>query len=540
MKFLGKLKESVLSVLPITLVILAILIFFIDVDISLVIKLIISALLLILGIAIFSLGADASMIELGEGVGSTLSKNGKLLFMLTLGLVIGFIITFAEPDLMVLARQVADYSSLSSTWLFIIVVSLGVGVLLMLGILRVYFKFKLSVLLTLSYAIVFILSFFVPEEFVPIAFDSGSVTTGPISVPFLIAFGLGLSAVRESKNEEDNSFGMIALCSVGPIISVMILSLFLDPSSASTSTEVIAGTSIFNELFTILGASLGDVAIILLPIIAIFVLFQIFAFKYPKTKVMRMLLGFLFTYLGISVFLTGVELSYLEIGSVIGEFFATSNSRNIAILVGLILGAFAIVAEPALHVLKKQVEEVTSGTIKQSVIVVTISLGVAISVMVAVIRALFPFNILYILIPLYALSLILSFINPKLFTAIAFDAGGVATGTMAVSFILPFITGLTNNGQGFGTIALIACFPVVTMQILGLIYKIKTVKSNKLKLAQILENNRIIEFDYTRRYLEPLVVARDSVVEFDYVVKKGEKSTSYPSNACGVSMTSTL
>lgn len=520
MKFLEKLKESLLSVLPITIIIFLLIFLFIDVEVDLIIKLVLSAILLIIGITVFSLGADTSMIELGSGVGGSLSKNGKLIFMLVCGLVIGFIITFAEPDLMVLARQVADFSSLNSIWLFISVVSVGVGILLLLGILRIYLKIKLSILLFASYTIVFILSFFVPQEFVPIAFDSGSVTTGPISVPFLISFGLGLSSVRDSKDEEDNSFGMIALCSVGPIISVMFLSLFLDPSSSGGASEVITNVGIFEDLFSTLLESLKDVAIILLPIIVIFVLFQIFSFKYPKTKVVRMFFGFLLTYLGISLFLTGVEIGYLRIGTVIGEYFLGVSNKNWAILVGFVLGAFAIIAEPALHVLKKQVEDVTTGTIRQSVIVVTISIGVALSVMVAVIRAIYSFNVLYMLIPLYSLSIILAFINPKLITAIAFDSGGVATGSMAVSFILPMVSGLAESGNGFGTIALIACFPVVTMQILGLIYKIKVSKNNKLNLNEKLKDNYIVEFDYERHYLEPLVVTRDEVIEFEYTKKK--------------------
>ena len=214
------------------------------------------------------------------------------------------------------------------------------------------------------------------------------------------------------------------------------------------------------------------------------------------------------------------EIGYLRIGTAIGEYFSGLSNKNWAILVGFVLGAFAIIAEPALHVLKKQVEDVTTGTIRQSVIVVTISIGVALSVMVAVIRAIYSFNVLYMLIPLYSLSIILAFINPKLITAIAFDSGGVATGSMAVSFILPMVSGLAESGNGFGTIALIACFPVVTMQILGLIYKIKVSKNNKLKLNEKLKNNYIVEFDYERHYLEPLVVTRDEVIEFEYTKKK--------------------
>lgn len=519
-EFLAKIKEAFLSVFPITIVIFALILICVPTPQDLIIKLSISAILLILGIGIFSLGADSSMIELGSGVGATLSNKSKLWFMLVCGVCIGFIITFAEPDLMVLAGQVVDFSSLNSTWLFISVVSIGVGILLMLGILRVYFKIKLSILLLISYGIVFILSFFVPPEFVPIAFDSGSVTTGPISVPFLIAFGLGLSAVRESKDEEDNSFGMIALCSVGPIISVMFLSLFIDSSSSSVTLETTQNLGIAQEMFSTLGNSLLDVAIILLPIIIIFILFQIFAFKYPKTKVIRMLFGFFLTYIGISLFLTGVECGYLPMGRLMGEYFGGLSNSWVAILIGLILGAFAIIAEPALHVLKKQVEDVTNGTIKQSVIVVTISLGVALAVMIAVIRALYPFDILYVLIPLYALSIILAFFNTKLFTAISFDSGGVATGAMAVSFILPMISGLSTNSNGFGTIALIACFPIVTMQILGFIYKLKLLSLQKLRIKTRPKDDFVLEFDYKKDFINKNIYQTE-IIEFDYNKSKG-------------------
>lgn len=529
MKFLGKLKESFLSVFPITVIVLLLMIFVLQSSTEDVLKLSISAIFLIIGIAIFSLGADSSMIELGGGVGGSLSKSKKLWLVLLLGLVIGFIITFAEPDLMVLAKQVLEYSSLSSIWIFISIVSVGVGILLLLGILRIYFKIKLSILLAISYGIVFILSFFVNPQFVPIAFDSGSVTTGPISVPFLIAFGLGLSAVRDSKDEEDNSFGMISLCSVGPIISVMILSLFLSPESNVSATNPITNSSLMGEISSCFLDSLLDVAIILLPIVAIFVLFQIFSFKYPKTKVIKMSLGFLMVYVGISLFLTGVEVGYLNAGTLIGEFFATSPNQNWIILISLILGAFAIIAEPALHVLKHQVEEATSGTINQKIIIVTISLGVALSVMLASIRALYPFDLLYILIPMYTVSIILAFINPKLITAIAFDSGGVATGSMAVSFILPMVSGLNLNGNGFGTIALIACFPIFTMQILGLIYKIKLAKQNRFATKTQKFNDFVVDFDYTRHYINPLVITRDDVIEFEYKkrekIKNGSKRT---------------
>jgi len=507
----SKLKESFFSVMPITLIIFAIILFFVPTETDVVIKLLISSVLMIFGVAFFSLGADNSMIELGSGVGAALSKRNKLLFMLVTGFIIGFAITVAEPDIMVLAKQVADSTSLSSEWVFILTISLGVGILFVLGILRIVFNMKLSILLSICYLIVFVLSFFVPQDFVPIAFDSGSVTTGAISVPFLISFGLGLSAVR-SKRSEDDSFGLIALCSVGPIIAVMILSLFLGNANVVVTSEVVSYSSISQEFFATLLDSLKDVAITLVPIVLMFIIFQLFAFKFPKTKVVRTLVGFLLTYLGISLFLTGVVCGYYPLGKEIGQYISSLDFSWIALPLAFILGAFAIIAEPAMQVLKKQVEDITNKAIKQRTIMIFISLGVALSVVVSVLQAMYEINFLYIIVPIFACCLILSFVNPKLFSAIAFDSGGVASGTMAVSFILPFVTGVSASGNGFGTVAMIATFPIFTMQILGLVYKIKLHKSNKLKVNLPKTQNDIIEFNYELPYEHKKV--GEEIVEF--------------------------
>ena len=520
-EFYLKLKDSFNSIFPITVVIFAIIFLFAPTTMDNIIKLLISAVFLIFGTALFTLGADSAMIEFGDGVGSTLSKCKNLFIVLLTSLVIGFIITFAEPDITILATQVAEFSNMSSIYIFISAVSLGVGFSLVLGILRIFFNIKLSILLLISYLIVFILAFFVPQEFVPVIYDAGGVTTGSISVPFLIAFGLGLSANRKSKNGEDTNFGLIALSSVGPIISVMILSLFLKTTNTSTVEETNAVIGIAQEIFSSLGHCFYQVAIIILPIIVLFIIFQISFFKYPKTKVTRMFLGFLFTYLGIVLFLTGVECGYLKIGQLIGENLSALNNNWLAIIIGFIIGAFAIIAEPSLHILKKQVEDITNGALKKSIIMICVSLGVALAVTVAVIRALYPFNILYIFVPFYTISLVLAFFNTTIFTSVAFDSGGIATGTMAVSFILPFITGLSSpENSGFGTIALIACFPIFTMQLLGFIYKLKLIKINRFYTKIQFKNDYIIDFDYTKKYKENKNL-NNAVIDFDYTKSKG-------------------
>ena len=494
--FLLKLKESLLSVIPITVIVFALIFFLVPADNDSKILLFASSILLIFGMSLFSLGADNSMIELGKSIGSTLSKSKKLWFMLILSFVIGFMITFAEPDLMVLAMQVEAKSSLSSIWIFISTVSLGVGIFLMLAIFRLVFRWKLSYIMTICYTLILVLAFFVPQNFMPIAFDSGSVTTGPISVPFLITFGLGLSAVRSGDNEDD-SFGLIALCSAGPILAVMIMSLFLNAgSSTSEVSSTIVYSSMIGQMSDVFFGYVKDVALVILPIVVIFVVFQIFSFKFPKQKVAKMLTGFALTYSGIVLFLTGVECGYMNMGNLIGSYIGSLDYRYIAIPIGFVLGAFAILAEPALHVLKKQVEDITGGVIKQKVIVIFVSIGVALSVVMAVIQAMYNFSLLYIIVPVYVLCLVLAQFNSKLFTAVAFDSGGVATGAMAVSFILPMVMGLsTGDSQGFGTIALIAVFPIFTMQLLGFVYKMVVLENKRKENKLAKERVEIVEFD---------------------------------------------
>lgn len=497
-KFLAKLKESFLSVFPITLIIIVLVCFLGNVSLGEVVALLFSAILLIVGISLFSLGTENSMIELGQNIGSSLSKSKKLWLMLLISFIIGFIITFAEPDLMVLAIKVADKSSLNSVWIFIATVSLGVGLFLMLAIFKLVFRWRLSLIMTITYGAILILSFFVPKQFIPIAFDSGSVTTGPISVPFLLSFGLGLSAVR-SGNNEDDSFGLIALCSAGPILAVMLISLFLTGGS-SLGGQVEITTGIFERFLLASAGYIKDVALVILPIVLLFFIFQFFVFKFPKQKVFRTIFGFFITYLGIVMFLTGVECGYSNLGYKIGSAISGLSYNYIAIPISFVLGASSVMAEPALHVLKKQVENITGGVIKQKVIVTVISFGVACSVAVAVMQNMYDFSLLYVIVPVYVVSLFLTFFNTKLFTAVAFDSGGVATGAMAVSFVLPFVMGLSSgSAQGFGTIALIAAFPILSMQILGAIYKIVLLKKQgafkNLMFWKKQSSFEIIEFD---------------------------------------------
>lgn len=486
--FLVKIKEAFFSIMPIFMIVTLLTITVTPIDKSMFISFSVSSVLLIIGMALFNIGADASMIPMGSSIGSGLAGSKKLKLMLICGLLIGFIITFAEPDLSVLAGQ-----SGINKWLFNCIVSLGVGIFLLLAVLRIVFSIKLNILLAISYGLVFILAFFVPKNFLPLCFDSGSVTTGPISVPFLIAFGLGLATIRASKQAEDDSFGLIALSSAGPILAVMIVGLFM-PSDFIPQASVYGVSEIGPTLLN----NLLEVLLILLPIVVIFFIFQFTMLKLPKSKIVKICIGLFMTYIGIALFLTGVTSGYLPLAYKIGGELIASDYSWILYPLSFLLGYFVISAEPAVHVLKKQVEEITGGKLKQRTILIAISLGVSLAVFLATLKALFNIPILALLIPLYVIAVGLSFINPPVFSGIAFDAGGTATGAMAVSFILPFLSGVMAEGSAFGTVALIACMPILALQLLGLFYTIKVKKLEKANANKKVKKTaiEIVDFEY--------------------------------------------
>ncbi len=491
--FFEKLKESFFAVFPMAIIIILLSVIFVPVDALLMWKFVFSSVLLIVGMTFFTLGADQSMLPIGAAVGDGVSKTKKLSVMIILAFIIGFIITFAEPDLAVLASQVTNINK----WLFMIVVSVGVGVFLILATLKILFQIKLSTLLAISYGAIFVLAIFVPNNFISLAFDSGSISTGTISVPFLISFGLGLSSLHASKNAMDDTFGFIALCSIGPIVSVMLMGAILPPMELAGSAEYVLETSnLFVNFSNIMISNLFDVFIVLAPILIIFFLFQMFVTKLPPKKIVKICVGVVYTFVGMVLFLTGVELGFLPMAHVLGEGLISHDMWWILFPLSAILGYIIIAAEPAVQVLKKQVEEITAGTLSQKTILITISIGVALSVLMAMFRTIYNLNIVWLILPFYVLSVALSFVNSPTFTAIAFDAGGTATGTLSVSFILPFLAGIADSpNSSFGTIALIAIMPIFTLQLLGVIYTIGTKRAERRERKRYRKHVEIIEFD---------------------------------------------
>lgn len=490
----AKVKEAFSSVLPITAIVLVLSFFIVPLDSGKFLAFIFGAISAVVGMGLFTLGADTAMTPIGEYVGTSVMKTKKIWIIIPICFVVGVLITISEPDLQVLASQLAktiDY------WTLILAVGVGVGVFLVVAFLRIVLKLKLSALLIIFYIAVFVLSFFVPKSFIPLAFDAGGVTTGPMSVPFIIAIGTGVASLRSDKNAESDGFGLTALCSIGPIISVMILGIIFKPDSIDVSSEQVINPDNSQKLFETFTQALPkymeEVAIALLPIVAFFFIFQLFGTRNSMQAIKKILVGVLYTYVGLVLFLIGVNVGFLPVGSEIGAFIGGQTFNWIIVPIGMIIGYFVVAAEPAVHVLTKQVFEITSGAIPKKALRTSLMIGVAVSVGLAMLRILLSIPIMYFLIPGYFIALVLTFVVPDIFTAIAFDSGGVASGAMTASFLMPLALGVCGAvggnvaTDGFGVVAMVAMTPLITIQVLGLIYKIKTSKLKKQVDKQLKE-----------------------------------------------------
>lgn len=490
-----KVKEAFSSVLPITIIVLLLCFSAVPIESGTFLAFILGAFFVVVGMGLFTLGADTAMTPIGQYVGTTVMRSKKIWIIVPVCFLVGVLITVSEPDLTVLATQL---SQTIDKWTLILTVGVGVGVFLVIAFLRIVLKIKLSYLLIGFYTIVFVLAIFVPETFVPLAFDSGGVTTGPMSVPFIIAIGTGVASMRSDKGAETDGFGLTALCSVGPILSVMILGIIFKPESFAVTENKIANVASSKELFeiylTALPHYMQEVGIALLPIVAFFFIFRIFGSKIGKNEIIRILIGVLYTYVGLVFFLMGVNVGFLPVGSYLGEAIGKLDYNWIIVPIGMLIGYFVVAAEPAVHVLTKQVYEITSGAIPKKALRVSLMLGVAVSVGLAMLRILFSIPIMYFLIPGYLIAIVLTFFVPDIFTAIAFDSGGVASGAMTASFLLPLALGVCKAvggnvaTEGFGVVAMVAMTPLIAIQILGLVYKIKMAKLKKQEQEQ--ENSK--------------------------------------------------
>ena len=483
----SSIKESLQSVLPIAAIVLLLSISFAPLSSGVLVLFVFGTLLLITGMSFFTIGSGISMEPLGDGIGVEISKSKKIILSVLICFILGGLITMAEPDLQVLAQQVPSIPNM----VLIISVAAGVGIFLAISYLRSHFSIPLSRLLIIFYSVIIIVAFFAPDVFVPTAFDSGGVTTGPITVPFIMALGAGMATIKGGNKSKEGGFGLVALCSIGPILSVLVLSISYNPKPETTVTvlpEIVTTKDAFFAFVEALPNFAKEVFIAVLPIIAVFIIFQIFSKRFHKHKIAKMSVGFIYTYIGLVLFLTGANVGFMPAGRLIGSAISGSDYKYMLIPIGMLMGYFVVSAEPAVHSLKKQVAETTNGAISQRAVSLALSIGVAVSVGISMLRVLTSIPILPFLIAGYTISLIISFFVPPIYTGIAFDSGGVASGPMTTTFMLPFAVGacetLGSNimTDAFGIVAMIAMTPLITIQVLGLSGNIK--KKQMLKAAR--------------------------------------------------------
>ena len=502
-----KWQEALRAVLPIIVIVLALCFFVVPISSSILLCFLLGAAMLMVGMMFFTLGAELAMTPMGERIGSCLTKSKNLVAVVLLSFLLGFIITISEPDLQVLAQQVPAVPNM----LLVVSVACGVGLFLVVALLRMLFGIALPTLLVAFYVAVFALAVFVPKDFLSVAFDSGGVTTGPMTVPFIMALGVGISASRSDRHAADDSFGLVALCSIGPILAVMILGMLYRPQEGAYEAYVLPDVSDSRELWSLfwtgLPSYIEEIAVALLPIIVFFFLFQVTVLKLSGRALVKILVGLVYTYIGLVLFLTGANVGFMPAGNYLGQMLAGMKWPQLLVPIAMLMGYFIVKAEPAVYVLNKQVEEMTDGAISARAMGTGLSIGVCISVGIAMIRVLTGISILWFLVPGYAIALGISFFVPKIYTAIAFDSGGVASGPMTATFLLPLAQGACSVVGGnivtdaFGIVAMVAMTPLITIQVMGLASRMMEKRREKRAAMQpvpawsleLLGENDIIE-----------------------------------------------
>lgn len=491
-----KVKESAISVLPIVAIVTLLCLCIAPTKPELLLCFLIGALMIILGMGFFSLGAEQSMTPIGNKIGTALTKTKNLPLILGVSFLLGFAITIAEPDLQVLAETVPHIKN----FVLLVTVGVGVGFFMSVCMFRIITGARLRFLLIGFYVLVFALAAFADRDFLSIAFDSGGVTTGPMTVPFILAMGVGISNIRSDDRAEADSFGLVALCSIGPILSVLLLSFFYNDSSATTDISSAAydsTTAIGQAFLDALPAYLNETAIAMLPIVAIFFLFQFTLLKLPRRNLFKILIGLFYTYIGLVLFLTGVNIGFSALGAELGAALTAERTYWLLIPLSMLLGWFIISAEPAVAVLEKQIESVSAGAIPGKAIKFSLSIAIALAMGLSMVRVMTGISILWFLIPGYTAALILSFFVPDIYTAIAFDSGGVASGPMTATFMLQFFTGASAALGGnvltdaFGVVAMVAMMPLLSIQIVGFLYERKA--KRVAKVPEIIGDFDVVE-----------------------------------------------
>mgnify|MGYP004462492711 CR=1 FL=1 len=479
---LEKIREAAISVLPIVVIVIVLCLSITPAPTGLLLSFLVGAVMIIVGMGLFTLGADMAMTPIGNRIGSTLAKSQKLWLILAVSFILGLAITVAEPDLQVLAETVPHIDNA----VLLITVGVGVGLLLAVCMLRIIVGVRLRWMLLVLYAVVFALAIFADRNFLSVAFDSGGVTTGPMTVPFILALGVGISNARSDRNAEADSFGLVALCSVGPILAVLVLGFFYQSSTTNPVTVISEWTTtseIGEAYWHAIPDHLAETAVSLAPIAVIFLIFRLTCLRMPRREFLKICLGILYTYIGLVLFLTGVNVGFSSLGTVLGKTLSEGWTRYLLIPLSMIFGWFIISAEPAVYVLEKQIEQISAGAIPAKAIKLSLSIAISLAMGISMLRVLTGISIMWFLVPGYVIALVLSFFVPDIYTAIAFDSGGVASGPMTATFMLQMMIGTSSALGGnvladaFGVVAMVAMMPLISIQVMGYVYGRHTAKS---------------------------------------------------------------
>lgn len=495
-----KIVESLKSVLPIALIVLGLSITIVPISTGDMFLFLVGVACLVFGMSLFTAGAEMSMQPLGSKIGSTVGASKKVWLAAFISFIIGILVTISEPDLVILAEQVNGLENM----ILILTVSVGVGIFLAIAVLRIIFGWSLTIIMIVFYTIAFGLAFFVDPSFLSLAFDSGGVTTGPMTVPFIMSIGAGVSMSKRAGDDRGDSFGITGLCSIGPIIAVLTLGIVAKvegsyiPAVSQPVVDTRESVGLFLHGF---GEHLLDVLAALSPIIIFAILFQLLTRAFNKGQIIRMGIGIAYVLIGLAIFLTGANVGFVPTGTAIGTSLAQIGGGWVLVPVSMLLGYFIVKAEPSVYVLNKLVETMTAGAISGKTTGLGLSIGVSAALGLAAIRIITGISILWFLIPGYVIALTLSFFVPKIFVGISFDSGGVASGTMMSAFVLPLCMGACNALGGnvmtdaFGCVAFVAMAPIITIQLSGFAYKVKA-EDRVRKFVSASES--FIDYEYDR------------------------------------------
>ena len=473
MSLVKKLKETTISIVPLILIVIVLNLTIAPVGWDAVLMFVLGSIAIILGLSLFLLGNEIGIYPNGNRIGSGLMKKKNLKLLLANGLLIGLVITIAEPQVQVLAQQVTNHSQSISRMNLVVSISLGVGFFVAISFARIIFSISYRWILIGFYALIMILSLFVDQFFLGIAYDAGGATTGPMTVPFILALGVGLAGVRKTSHSEEDSFGLVGIASIGPILAVLVMAL----AAKGAPAVITGGESVQHTLGQLFKNSFIEVLQALGPLVVLLGMYHVALLHLSRYQLIRTIQGLVYAALGLILFLVGVNGAFMPIGSAIGKLIGSSEQVWLLVPIGLFLGAVVVLAEPAVWVLTDQVRDVSGGSIKKSMVLLFFSIGVSIAVALAMVRVVYQLPLLYFIFPGYLIALLMTFKCPPLFTAIAFDSGGVASGPMSSSFLLAFTLGASASSGGnpfldaFGVVALIAMTPLISIQVLGLLYR---------------------------------------------------------------------